>query len=170
MELLELTHCFADSDARLDGVLADLRLQRHRGCGRQSRGMAARAAEQIRRLRGFADKTALTQDDLEDVLNQALSPYESLVATVRRAHHNLNSILSALDEVQHAVEDRRIIRHLLKVGCSLAADACRKSALLMWVLARSFLQRVNLQIATWTTPVRANGYFGTSKVDGRNLP
>lgn len=170
---ISLRHCFAEHDARLDDVLHLLRGESRHGNGRRARGLAARALQQVKRQRHI-----FSLDGVDDVARRVART--SLRQEVRREIEiwvggqakqlRLNPVMEALDATWHAVEERRVVRHLLVLHLSQAAKVASKSALLIWALARDVWRMLAAQARIRFPNLRANGFFGADKVDSRNLP
>lgn len=170
---LFLNHCFAEHDIRLDDVLAALRRERKDGQGKETRNLALRALREIERQRDLCRGPTRLRTDSQDLLETflaAASPYDQLMAAVKRAKHSLNPIMDAIEAARHAVGDRLVVRHLLAHHITHAARIASKSALLLWTRAKGHWRKL-LARASVRFPIRrANGFFGSDKVDGRNLP
>lgn len=172
---ISLRHCFAEHDARLDDVLLLLRGESRHGNGRRARGLAARALQQVKRQRHIFSLDGVEMGDVARRLARA-----SFRQEVRREIEvwvggqakqlRLNPVMEALDATWYAVEERRVVRHLLVFHLSRAAKVASKSALLIWALARDVWRKLAAQARIRFPNLRANGFFGADKVDGRNLP
>lgn len=166
---LAFSHCFAEQDARLDDVLSALRRERAFAEGKEARSLADRAVREIERQRYLRRGPVPSVKELLDSV-LAASPYEQIMREVKRAQHALNPIMSAIEAARHAVEDRRIVRHLLAFHISHAAKVASKSALVLWTRAKGLWRKLLARASVRYPTRRANGFFGSDKVDGRNLP
>jgi hypothetical protein len=166
---LAFSHCFAEQDVRLDDVLSALRRERTFAAGKEARSLADRAVREIERQRYQRRGPVLSVEELLDSV-LAASPYGQITQGVKRGRHALNPIMSAIEAARHAVEDRRIVRHLLAFHISHAAKVVSKSALVLWTRAKGLWRKLLARASIRYPARRANGFFGSDKVDGRNLP
>lgn len=167
---LAFNHLFADHDSCLESMLHALRRERRHAQGRTARGLAEQALREIELLRDCRGLSNCKTPEqwLEDAL--AASPYEQFKRAVQEGRHRLNPIAEAMDAARNAVEDRRALRHLLALHITHAAKVARKSAVLVWAMARTVWRKLLARVLARFPIRRANGFFGVSKVDGRNAP
>ncbi|MFK4706180.1 hypothetical protein ABIC83_003019 [Roseateles asaccharophilus] len=167
-----LDHLFADSDARLDGVLESVRREKRAAEGKSAREQAGQVLHQIERHR-WLDLDAFPALDVAHAVvpfNFEGSPYDELMRRLRLARLQLNPIAEALEAAQHVDRDRRTVRYWLQRYARMTPRTVADSALLMWLMVRTAWRKLLARLSTRITTRRSSGFFGVHKVDGRNTP
>lgn len=164
------SHLFAGTDARLDSMLSGLRIAQRALESVTERDKAWRALQEIVSYRDrVLSEVAAIKRGLG--ITDGPSAFEAYLR-ICRAPNPLNPVAEALDAYRHAVVDREALRRLLDEHYSgpVCFKATNRSAFVAWLMARTVWRRLLACIAV-RLPIRGSrGFFGASKVDGRNTP